>query len=136
VGRRRRPAGDRPADQLPGQREHRGRARGVPAPQRHRRLPHAVPADRPAAHVPVDRGRDLRRAGRRAVCRDVVVVASVHREGSTLMTSSVRTQAETRARVGTLDLLWLTWRQHRWAIVSGAVFVVALGGYILWNERG
>jgi hypothetical protein len=52
------------------------------------------------------------------------------------MTSSVRTQAETRARVGTLDLLWLTWRQHRWAIVSGAVFVVALGGYILWNERG
>ncbi|HEY3606374.1 MAG TPA: ABC transporter permease subunit, partial [Pseudonocardiaceae bacterium] len=52
------------------------------------------------------------------------------------MTSSVRTRAETRARVGTLDLLWLTWRQHRWAIVSGALSVVALGGYILWNERG
>jgi hypothetical protein len=51
------------------------------------------------------------------------------------MTSSVRTHEETRARVGTLDLLWLTWRQHRWAIVSGAAFVVALGGYILWNER-
>jgi hypothetical protein len=51
------------------------------------------------------------------------------------MTSSVRTHEETRARVGTLDLLWLTWRQHRWAIVSGAVFVMALGGYILWNER-
>jgi ABC-type transport system involved in multi-copper enzyme maturation permease subunit len=51
------------------------------------------------------------------------------------MTSSVRTHEETRPRVGTLDLLWLTWRQHRWAIVSGAVFVAALGGYILWNER-
>lgn len=51
------------------------------------------------------------------------------------MTSSVRTRPETRARVGTVDLLWLTWRQHRWAIVSGVVSVAALGGYILWNER-
>jgi ABC-type transport system involved in multi-copper enzyme maturation permease subunit len=52
------------------------------------------------------------------------------------MTSSVGTREETRARVGTADLLWLTWRQHRWAIVSGVAFVAVLGGYILWNERG
>ncbi|HEX9338486.1 MAG TPA: hypothetical protein VF892_21495 [Pseudonocardiaceae bacterium] len=51
------------------------------------------------------------------------------------MTSSVRTRPEARTRVGTVDLLWLTWRQHRWAIVTGVVFVVALGGFILWNER-
>ncbi|HEX4701426.1 MAG TPA: hypothetical protein VH352_04790 [Pseudonocardiaceae bacterium] len=38
-----------------------------------------------------------------------------------------------RERVGARDLLWLTWRQHRWMIVSGAVLAAALAGYILWN---
>lgn len=50
------------------------------------------------------------------------------------MTKSVRTRPETRARVGAPDLLWLAWRQHRWGIVSAAVLVAALGGYMLWNE--
>ncbi|HYS41975.1 MAG TPA: ABC transporter permease subunit [Pseudonocardiaceae bacterium] len=49
------------------------------------------------------------------------------------MTGSVAAQQETRARVGAPDLLWPAWRQHRWTIVSGAVLVAALGGYMLWN---
>jgi hypothetical protein len=42
----------------------------------------------------------------------------------------------TRSRVGVPDLLWLAWRQHRWAIVSGAVLVAALCGCLLSNEAG
>jgi hypothetical protein len=46
------------------------------------------------------------------------------------------TAARIRRRVGAPDLLWLAWRQHRWAIVSGAVLVAALCGYMLSTEAG
>jgi hypothetical protein len=49
------------------------------------------------------------------------------------MTKSLTAQVE--RRVGVPDLLWLAWRQHRWAIAAGAVLVAALCGYLLWNGR-
>jgi hypothetical protein len=50
------------------------------------------------------------------------------------MTKSLTAQAE--RQVGAPDLLWLAWRQHRWAIVSGAVLVATLCGFMLSNEAG
>jgi hypothetical protein len=44
------------------------------------------------------------------------------------------TEVTARRGVGAVDLLWLTWRQHRWTVASGVVLVLAIWGYILWNE--
>lgn len=37
----------------------------------------------------------------------------------------------TRSRVGWGDLLWLTWRQHRWTVLGTAALVVAVAGLAL-----
>jgi ABC-type transport system involved in multi-copper enzyme maturation permease subunit len=42
--------------------------------------------------------------------------------------------APQRTRVGFLDLAWLTWRQHRWTVLSLAVAVGAFLGYVLWTN--
>ncbi|HEY3606375.1 MAG TPA: ABC transporter permease subunit [Pseudonocardiaceae bacterium] len=53
-----------------------------------------------------------------------------------MMIKSLTVPQRTRARVGARDLLWLAWRQHRWVILSGAVLVAVLCGYMLSNEAG
>lgn len=44
------------------------------------------------------------------------------------------TEATARRGVGAVDLLWLTWRQHRWTIATGALLVLAMWGFVRWNE--
>lgn len=39
------------------------------------------------------------------------------------------TGGTTRARVSVVDLGWLTWRQHRWSVLSVGVAMLALFGY-------
>ena len=50
------------------------------------------------------------------------------------MTKSLTAQVERRVRAR--DLLWLAWRQHRWVIVSGAVLLATLCGFMLSNTAG
>ncbi|WP_158889793.1 ABC transporter permease subunit [Amycolatopsis anabasis] len=38
-----------------------------------------------------------------------------------------------RSAVALRDLLWLTWRQHRWFLVGGFVLVAATTGLLLWQ---
>ena len=53
----------------------------------------------------------------------------------TTATGTLPSTVVTRARVGLLDLVWLAWRQHRIALVSTTVGVLALGGWMLWNDQ-
>ncbi|WP_158844307.1 ABC transporter permease [Saccharothrix deserti] len=52
---------------------------------------------------------------------------------TTITTTDVTTAAPvaTRTRVGWGDLLWLTWRQHRWTILGTAVVVVGAAAVAL-----
>ncbi|HEV7909070.1 MAG TPA: hypothetical protein VGP03_13055 [Pseudonocardiaceae bacterium] len=45
---------------------------------------------------------------------------------------SVATAQRTRSRVGWGDLLWLTWRQHRWTLGLTAFGVLAVIGHMAW----
>ncbi|WP_367135280.1 ABC transporter permease [Saccharothrix sp. HUAS TT1] len=53
---------------------------------------------------------------------------------TTTTTTGVTTAAPvtTRARVGWGDLLWVTWRQHRWMLAGTAAVAVLLGGLALY----
>ncbi|GAA2804758.1 hypothetical protein [Crossiella cryophila] len=50
-----------------------------------------------------------------------------------MTTSLTRSTPQRRRGAGTLDLAWVTWRQHRWLIVGTALAVAALAGFYLYT---
>lgn len=54
---------------------------------------------------------------------------------STAVDTTPTSTVVTRERVGWLDLAWLTWRQHRAALLSTTVAVLALCGWMVWNDQ-
>lgn len=49
----------------------------------------------------------------------------------TTATESMSSTVVTRNRVGWLDLAWLSWRQHRAALISTTLLVLAMCGWML-----
>ena len=52
-----------------------------------------------------------------------------------MTTATLPSTVVTRNRVGLLDVVWLAWRQHRIAILTTTVAVLALSGWTVWNTQ-